>query len=38
MIVQFAIFIREDSERADQAEKLLNEAKAKAFSYRHRIY
>ncbi len=37
-IFRIAIFIREDSARADQAEKFLNEAKAKALSYRHRIY
>lgn len=37
-VFRLAIFIREDSARADQAEKFLNEAKTRAHSCRHRIY
>ncbi len=37
-LFRITVFIREDSARADQAEQFLNEAKAKALSYRHRIY
>ena len=38
MIIRLLIFIREDSAKADRAERFLNESKAKALSYHHRIY
>lgn len=38
VIFRIAVFIREDSARADRAENFLNEAKAKALNYRYRAY
>lgn len=37
-VFRITTFIREDSARADQAEKFLNEARAKGLSYHHRTY